>query len=1173
MNTLVDFDGIQRMQTKSGEEFPTAGGTKAASILEYACFSILGAGPKALKQALFSGLALLMVLSTLVGAGFGQTADTGAIAGLITDPKGAVVMDAAIRVIDVTTGETRTAVSSGSGSYLIPLINAGTYRVEVSKSGFKLSASDNIIVHITETATVNLQLVVGVPTELVTVTGRQELLNTEASALGEVVDQREVSSLPLVTRNYTQILGLSSGVSAEIFNAGEIGRGGVDDNISANGSAYQDNNFQMNGVEINDLAGSGHFSGGVAIPNPDTIQEFKVQTSQYDASYGRDAGGNVDVATKGGTNNWHGNVWEFLRNEDLNANDYFRNRNGQPRGILRENQFGFTLGGPIKKDKLLFFTSYQGTRQQNGIDPSCSSSAILPVLTDDRSAAALAAAVGPATAFGGLDPLGRPVTASNVSAQGLALFNLKLPNGQYLIPNPQTIITDPTTGLPEGFSAFSSACPYSEDQFMTNLDWVQNAKSSFQGRFFFANSDATFTLPSIFAFSGSLPGSPVSNPQNFRNSSLTHTYLFTSHLVNQAEVGFHHTYASSAQSFPFSYSDIGSSVPDFDNARPVIAVFGGLSVGGNGQTVTVGQGTFVFQDTLSWTHGRHSFRFGGGATYAQYNLSGFKYGGYSIFINYPGLLLGQAPLNPFETLDLAGVTSRNWRVWDDSFYAQDDFKVTSRLTLNLGFRYERLGDFGEINGRNASMDPALIDPNPPSGGSLDGILVSDNFPGTRPAGVVSSGNNLGINGVGQNTINPRIGFAWSLPGTDRLVLRGGYGVYHQRATGQPYLQQVANQPFGLLRVVNPVLANGFSNPFPADPGTFPQFVPYSPSTNLSPILVDPNLRPPVFQRYSLNLQTQLARDLVLEVGYAGMRGTHMLVVRDINQAALASPTNPIRGETTNTLSNIPLRVKYEGFSPSGFDDIQSNGFAWYNSLQASLSKRFSHGLQFLASYTFARDLANVLDSTIQPNGGTLWGDNNNPRADYGPDGFVRPHRFVLSAVYEFPSPRYSHAMVGQLLRGWKLAVVSTIQSGHLLPVLNDSSTNAYGIVDDFAELVPGCHLSTSGSTTSRLNNWINQSCIAPYPVIGDDGIATAFGNSGMGILHGPGQANTDLSVIKMFALWEHTNLEFRSEFFNVFNQTNFQDPDNTVSDGPSFGTVTSTLSNPRIVQFALKLSF
>ena len=974
-----------------------------------------------------------------------------------------------------------------------------------------------------------------------------------------------------------------------MFNAGELGRGGVDDSLVTGGGAASDNNFQMNGVEINDMQGSGHFSGGVATPNPDSIQEFKVQTSQYDASYGRNAGANVDVLTKTGSNAWHGNVWEYFRNEDLNANDYFRNETGEPRGLLRENQFGFALGGPIKKDKLLFFTSYQGTRQHNGIDPSCSSSAILPVLTADRSAAGLAAAVGPDTAFGGFDPLGRPVTAANVSSQAQELFNAKLPNGQYVIPNPQVLQmgTDPVTGQPEpqGFSTYSSSCPYSEDQFITNLDWLQNAKSTFQGRFFFANSQATFTLPVGFSFAGTLPGSPTANPQNFRNFSLTHTYLFSTHLVNQAEIGFHRTYAGTNQSFPLTYSDIGSSVPSFDNARPVIAVFGGLSVGGNGQSLILGQNTYVFQDTLSWIHGRHSFRLGGGLTRAQDNLSSFQYGGYSIFLSYPGLLLGLPPYNPFETEDLAGITPRNWRVWDGNLYAQDDIKLTPRLTVNFGFRYERLGDFGEINGRNASMNPALINPNPPSGGSLAGIVVSDNFPGTIPAGVTTSGNNMGINGTGQNTLNPRVGFAWSLPGNDRVVFRGGYGVYHQRATGQPYLQQLSNQPFGLIRVVAPDYTNGFANPFPPDPGAFPQFSPYSLGTSLSPVIIDLNLRPPVFQRYSLNVQTQIGRDFVLEIGYAGMRGTHMLVFRDINEAPPATAENPIRGETTTTLANIPLRVPYQGFSAGSMYDIQSNGFAWYNALQASLSKRFSHGLQFLASYTWSSDLANVWGSTNQPNGGVAYGDNNNPRADYGPDIFVRPQRFVLSAVYELPGPSKRHSLLGETLGNWKLAGVGTFQSGHRLPLLNNDTSNAYGIVMDFAEIVPGCQIATSGSTTHRLNNWINQNCIAPYPIIGDPeppgscglptcpAIATAFGNSRMGILRGPDQLNTDLSLIKLFPVTERTNVEFRTEFFNAFNHPIFSDPDNTVSDGPSFGHITTTASNPRVIQFALKVNF
>jgi hypothetical protein len=284
-------------------------------------------------------------------------------------------------------------------------------------------------------------------------------------------------------------------------------------------------------------------------------------------------------------------------------------------------------------------------------------------------------------------------------------------------------------------------------------------------------------------------------------------------------------------------------------------------------------------------------------------------------------------------------------------------------------------------------------------------------------------------------------------------------------------------------------------------------------------------------------------------------------------------------------------VPYEGFSASNFSDIQSTGFAWYNALEATVNKRFSHGLQFLASYTFARDLANVWGSTTGANGGVQVGDNNNPRADYGPDSFIRPQRFVVSAVYELPGPANRHSALGQVLSGWKLAGVTTIQSGHLLPLLNITGTNAYGETYDFAEITPGCQIATSGSTTKRLNSWINQNCIAPYPIIGDPepagtcanpgptgacpAVATAFGNSRMGILHGPSQVNTDLSIIKMFPLGrnDHTNLEFRTEFFNAFNHPIFSDPDNYVSDGPTFGVINSTASNPRIVQFALKLGF
>lgn len=1127
------------------------------------------------KDVAIRSIGLLLAVLFLVCAGYTQTAATGAIAGVITDPVGAVIADATVTATDIRTGEVRSATSTSKGEYVVPLLHPSTYRLVVVKAGFKRAEVSDITVHITETVADNVQLAIGAQNETVSVSENGEVLKTEDSALGNVVDQRQVESLPLVTRNYQQILGLSAGVSAEVFNAGALGRGGVDDNFVTGGASSSDNNFQMNGVEINDLQGSGHFSGGVATPNPDTIQEFKVQTGQYDASFGRDAGANVNVLTKSGSNRWHGNVWEFFRNEAMNANDYFRKQTGQDRARLRQNQYGFTLGGPVVKDKLLFFTSYQGTRQQNGIDSNCSSSVILPLLTNDRSAAALAASVGPTTTFGGYDPIGNPVDASNVSSQAIALFNAKV-NGQYLIPNPQIVRTDPSTGLPEGFSTFSIPCEYSEDQFMVNLDWLQNSKSTFQERFFWSNSDGTFTIAPAATVGSSLPGSPIDNPQDFRNFSLTHNYIFTDHLVNQAEVGFHRTLAGTGQSFPVSYSSLGAAVPAFDDNRAVISVLGGFNIGGNGQSTKVGQNNYILQDTLSWSHGKHSLRFGGSITRSQDNLSNFGYGAYSIFLNYPGIMLGAAPYDPFETVDLAGITGRNYRLWDGSLYAQDDWKVTSKFTLNLGFRYERLGDISEANGRNANIDPSKLDPNPPAGGSLAGITVAHSYSGPMPDGVTRSANDFGINGDGQNTWQPRVGFAWVLPGSDRFVLRAGYGLYRQRATAQPYFQQETNQPFTMYRVS--VGTAGWAAPLPPDPGAFPQFTPYTLGTALTPVILSETLKPPMFQHYSMNLQVALTQNTVLQVGYSGMHGTDMLVLRNINQAGSASVANPIRGETDNVLGNWALRVPYEGF---GYIlEIGNTGFSWYNALQASVEHRFSHGLQLLASYTYAKDLTNTYDATIDPNGGIQVGDNSNPAGAYGPDTFVRPHRFVVTYVYDIPGFKNRGAFVRQALSGWRVAGVTTLQSGHLLPLIDYNGTNVFtgGFTQDFAQLQSGCNLYPSGSVTSRVANaWFNTSCVTgePLAVPTDPLQGTLFGNSGLGVIKGPAQANSDVSLIKLFPVaWpnERANIEFRAEAFNVFNQVNFSDP-GTINGAAGFGQITTTLSNPRILQLGLKINF
>jgi hypothetical protein len=1148
-----------------------------------------------------------------------QTAGTGALSGTVTDPSGSSISGAQVKVTSESSGEVRTVATNNIGVFNVPLLLPGAYRVEVIQPGFRTATVPHVQIIVTETNSLTIRLEVGQVSETVVVEAQVAQLQTESSTLGRVTSGEQVQTLPLAMRNFTQIIALNPGVSAEVANAGELGRGGGGNNqdptVSA-GNWASDNNFQMNGVGVNDIQQSGYFSAGVAIPNPDTIQEFKVQTGQYDASYGRNAGANVDVVTKGGTNEYHGAAWEYFRNNDMNANTFFGNSHDQPRAILKQNQFGGDFGGPIKKDKLQFFTSYQGTRQRNGLDLNCSSTIQEAPLTNDRSAAALGALFaqyGPGTAnptavtaFGGTQVA---ADGSNINPAALALLNTKLPNGQYLIPTPQTI----NSSLPfdaQGSLSFSEACPFTEDQFMTNADYEMSAKSKLTARFFFANSNITYTLPETnLTAGGSPPGAPVNLTQDFRNFSLTHTYIFSPTVLNEAEVAYHRIFATFAQAIPgFTWSQVGVNVIPPDNDIPAIAIdypsASGLGLGGNGQNVQIAENTYTFQDSVSWTKGKHNFRFGAGLQREQNNQVGFHYLSGELFLTWADFLLGQSGAqngtgigNMYASLDLLGLFDRAYRDWEVWSYAQDDYKITKRLTLNLGLRYDRIGDFGDAQGRNAGFDPSLADQNPPAGGTLAGTTVPNNYVGTIPPGVKQLNNDFGLNGIGQNTWNPRLGLAYQMPWThDRVVIRAGYGVYHSRSTGQPFLQLISAPPYGQIREFAPNTTFTEQQPLPLTEPTFPSFVPYSPSTANSITFFEPNYRPPMIQEYSLGTQTQITPSLVLEVGYSGARGLHLIDELSVNQASLASTSDPINGATTNTFANIQQRVPYQGFSSSLMEQIGSGAASWYNALLVSLNKRFSHGLQAQVSYTWAKDSSDAYASTTGPNGGTVLGNQNDIGSGYGPDNFVRPQRLVINYSYQLPKPRWNNAFAQQALNGWTLQGVTTFQSGHYLTVTYTNAFNVYGVTADRAQLsgkcTPGQYV-TAGSVTSKLTDYVNTSCFTTPPVVGSEeppgtcaatsvlpdgncpAIATSFGNAGVGILRGPSEVNFDFSLFKNFPLHklrDSANLQFRSEFFNIFNHPLFQDPDTNLNDA-TFGQITNTYGNPRIVQLALKLSF
>ena len=460
------------------------------------------------------------------------------------------------------------------------------------------------------------------------------------------------------------------------------------------------------------------------IPNPDSIQEFKVQTAIYDAGFGRYGGANVSLVTKTGGDDFHGTVFEFLRNEILNANDFFLNQTGQPRPILKQNQFGLAFGGPIRRDKLLFFGSYQGTRQVNGLAAgqsriACTASLAEPPLTNDRSATAIGQLFGGMKgALGGtaINPDG-----SNINPVALALLNLKLPDGSFLIPTPQTV--DPSKPFfSQGFSAFSEPCHFDENQFSTNLDYILSSNSKLAGRFFFAdgNQAVTFSGNGLNP-SGNIPGFPTPGNTGFRVLSVTHTHTFSNNWLNEARFGYVRNRTATQANAATSWSDIGvaEGAMSDNNELPSLQILGSVSIA-SGFPRTIVQNSLIFGDDLSLVRGNHFLRFGGSITRLQDNVDLIGLGSLVRFLSWPDFLLGLSAAengtafsNVFASFDDFGLSTREYRAWEGAAFAQDDYRIFKSLTLNIGLRYERLGQFADNLGRNASFDAAKADPNPP----------------------------------------------------------------------------------------------------------------------------------------------------------------------------------------------------------------------------------------------------------------------------------------------------------------------------------------------------------------------------------------------------------------------------------------------------------------------------
>ncbi len=1157
------------------------------------------------------------LLST--GLALGQTSTTGAIRGTVTDAQGSVIAGATVTLTSKGTAKVLTVRTGRDGQYSIGLLPPEVYTIGIAAEGFKTQAPPTVTVLVTETARIDAKMVPGNASETIEVSAQAPPMQVENATLGTVVEGTTIRELPTTNRNFTQILTISAGVAGDVNNAAALGKGTQD--VYVNGASSISNNFHLDGADINNF-GSGRAGdfvqqAGIAIPNPDTLQEFKIQTTNYDAGFGRDAGANVDVITKVGSNAIHGSVWEFFRNDVLNANDTFLKIGGQKRAVSKQNQFGATIGGPILKDKVFYFGSYQGTRQVNGLSSSSLASNTLFPLTDDRSNAAIGAIACPSGSTGrnwapyngGTYRGGTQVACngSNINPVALNLLRQKIANDTYLIPTPQRIGTD-TNGNPVGFSTFSIPSHYSEDQFLVNTDYLFSQKHTLSQRYFYSLQPQN----QPFSSTTNTPGNGVSPTFNNQLAVLKLTSALSSHFLNEGLIAYIRSVGRLQTQANLTFDQIGMTAPS-DPTYPLTPIFstaGYFNLGGVNNDVSFSAvNTFEISDQISFTHGRQSFRAGFVGEKNQFNFDdpNNKRGSVT-YQTFQDFLLGMSAAqngtsfsNVFTSGSQQGSYYKGYRGTSMAMFLQDDYKVAANFTLNAGLRWELNSGVSTNRGQFSSFYPSLVtrfEPVPASG-SFTGFVVPNNYRLALPAGVTRLGStSLSDNDIPLHNFGPRIGFAWQPHGSDTsTVLRGGFGLFYTLPNANSVLQTLGGQPF-----VSSSTLTGTANAAATSQTPFTTVLtpgawrPRSPNYTLTVTGVAQNIDSPLVAQYNFEVQQQLPNKFVAEIGYVGTRGTRLAESRALNRAFLASPANPINGVTTNTVAsaNLQARVPYQGFTPGGVTRIETYGFSNYNSLQATLKRQVSRGIFVQAAYTWSKALTTVTggDGTngVFAGGSGNSNDPNNRYARYGLAAFDRTHRVVIAYTIQLPSVKSGNSFVRGASSGWKFNGVSTFQSGKPLTFTDTRNGTAYGTASR-AQFAPGIgngdiknKAGLSMLDRVKANSYLasgNTLFVAAPAVpnsvaaVAGGPLATDYGNSGVGVVRGPGNQNWDMTLVKstrVGGLREDATLDFRTEFFNAFNHAQYANPGTAVATA-SYGVINASSVAPRLIQFALKYQF
>jgi len=1169
---------------------------------------------------------------------FAQGGATGAISGTVQDASGAVISGAKVKITSEATGQhVRELTTDEAGIFTATLLPVGNYTVEVNAAGFAPGKFTGIAVSITETTRMIATLKVSSTQQEVVVESQVSQIDTADAATGEIVGTQTITTLPLATRNFQQILTLSAGASSDLNNASQLGRGQVF--IHVNGGREDNNNYLIDGISVADYA-FGELTY-TPLPNPDAIDQFKVSTSLYDATQGRNGGGNINATLKSGTSQYHGDAWEYFRNTKLDANDFFLNAAGFKRPVIQQNIFGGDFGGKVDPLAKLgyFYVNYQGTRQRSGASAGTFINTTIPYvpLADRQSATQLATDCG---------------LPSGVSVDPVAfnLLNAKSNQfgggaGGYLYPLPTNVAANTPCLTPVRFLVTETG-KFTDDQFTISWDREFNAnKDRVSFRFFWANSD-TFQPFGGDSFQVQTGGLPTPNNLNFpldiplknRVASITETHLFSNTLVNEFRFGINIICDKLNNIAPVTNTGVGINLPTANGDPNIYRLqFGAFAFGPFPQQLQRAlSDSFVVLDTVGWTRGNHTFRFGGEIDRTTLRRSlpvadnglVFFAGPTGFASDFQSFLAGA----PFFGEAGGGVGDHDYRIPAYAWFAQDDYRVTKSLTLNLGLRQEFLGaPYDEscrignsIPERANTIGQPFVYPKCVNKYDLPGLT------GTQAR--TSLGNNYAI------VSEPRIGFAYDLFGHHNTSIRGGYGIYSVRedlgavdnlSFSPPFFPIAINFLPGqgsLANLFQPNPATGFpgipplgvlSPAFVPQPSFFTQF----PATctlgngaagtfsqcgasfsgtvsSLIALQVPQNWVAGTTQQWNLTVQRELGRQWFAELGYVGTKGTHLRSTYDPAEATLASPQHPVVIPGVNcdgtkgagaqcsivdsTAENAPARSPFLGIGPANFEAFAPNSDSHYHSLQLTVGRHYSKGLYWQSAYTYSKEIDDVSNATVSFD--TRFNDQKIARDSRGLGDFDRRHRFVTSAVYQLPFYAKAEGWKGTALGGWEVSGVLTLQSGLPFTPVDSAGGSAYSLSSPnlaTPTFAPGRNCGnavTHGGAESRLAHWVDPSAYLPDAIIplssGAPGDATGFGNAGRNCVIGPPQKNIDFTLGKMFRLTERQNLRFQAEFFNLFNHPSFANPSATdIESASSFSQITSVVGTPRLIQFSLKYLF